>query len=198
MALAMDKYLQVRKAQAQGARTIDELKKISDIVIENEEEFKEVEVLIKNACRCKNVSIETVEEAVKNGADTFEKVKEVTEAGAGCGRCATIISNILGVEIFTLDRNKYVQIRKAQAQGARTIDELKKIPDIVIESEEELKAVEDLLKNACGCKNVSIETVVEAVKNGADTFEKVREVTTAGAGCGRCKGIISNIIENKR
>ncbi len=34
MALAMDKYLQVRKAQVQGARTIEELKKVSDIVIE--------------------------------------------------------------------------------------------------------------------------------------------------------------------
>ncbi|MDO7206044.1 (2Fe-2S)-binding protein [Paraclostridium bifermentans] len=40
--------------------------------------------------------------------------------------------------------------------------------------------------------------MVEAVKNGADTVEKVGEVTKAGTGCGRCKGIISNIIENKR
>ncbi len=47
-------------------------------------------------------------------------------------------------------------------------------------------------------KNVSINTIVDAVKNGADTFEKVKETTNAGAGCGRCKGIISNIIENKR
>ena len=97
-----------------------------------------------------------------------------------------------------LDMDKYLQVRKAQAQGARTIEELKKMSDINIENEEELKEVEALIKNACKCKNVSIDTIVESVKNGADTVEKVGEVTKAGTGCGRCKGIISNIIENKR
>ncbi len=81
---------------------------------------------------------------------------------------------------------------------ARTIEELKKVSDIVIENEEELKDVEALIKTACKCKNVSIETIVEAVKNGADTVEKVGEVTKAGIGCGRCQSIVSNIIENKR
>ena len=99
---------------------------------------------------------------------------------------------------MTLEMNKYLQVRKAQAQGARTIEELKEISDIVIENEEELKDVEALIKSACKCKNVSIDTIVEAVKNGADTVEKVGEVTKAGTGCGRCKSIISNIIENKR
>lgn len=40
--------------------------------------------------------------------------------------------------------------------------------------------------------------MVSAVKNGADTFEKVAETTGAGTACGRCKEIILNIIENKR
>lgn len=99
---------------------------------------------------------------------------------------------------MALDMNKYLQVRKAQAEGVRTIEELKAKSDIVIENEEELKEVETLLKNACKCKNVSIDTIVDAVKNGADTVEKVGEVTKAGTGCARCKGIISNIIENKR
>ncbi|WP_042274567.1 (2Fe-2S)-binding protein [[Clostridium] dakarense] len=99
---------------------------------------------------------------------------------------------------MTLELEKYLKVRMAQAQGARTIEELKGISDIAIENEEEVKDVEELLKNACKCKNVSIETVVEAVKNGADTVEKVGEVTKAGTGCGKCKGIISNIVENKR
>ena len=99
---------------------------------------------------------------------------------------------------MTLEMSKYLQVRKAQAQGARTIEELKEISDIVIENEEELKEVEALIKTVCKCKSVSIDTVVEAVKNGADTVEKVGEVTKAGTGCGRCQGIISNIIENKR
>lgn len=99
---------------------------------------------------------------------------------------------------MALEMNKYLQVRKAQAQGARTIEELKEISDIIIENEEELKDVEALIKSACKCKNVSIDTIVEAVKDGADTVEKVGEVTKAGTGCGRCKSIISNIIENKR
>lgn len=55
-----------------------------------------------------------------------------------------------------------------------------------------------LIKNACKCRNVSIETIAQAVKEGDDTVEKVAEATNAGVGCGRCKGIILNIIENKR
>ena len=97
-----------------------------------------------------------------------------------------------------LDKDKYIMVRKAQAQGVRTLDELKSFCDIKIDSNEEQGQIEELLKNCCKCKNVSIEAVVEAVKNGADTVEKVGEITTAGTVCGRCKGIITNIIENKR
>lgn len=99
---------------------------------------------------------------------------------------------------MNLDMQKYLKVRMAQAQGARTIDELKNLSDIVIENDTELKEIEVLLKNACKCKNVSIDEIVNAVKNGADTIEKVGKVTGAGTACGRCKGIISNIIENKR
>ncbi len=99
---------------------------------------------------------------------------------------------------MALEIEKYLKVRKAQAEGVRTIEELKSMSDIVIENDTELEEVETLLQNACKCKNVSISTIVDAVKNGADTFEKVKETTNAGAGCGRCKGIISNIIENKR
>lgn len=99
---------------------------------------------------------------------------------------------------MALDMNKYIKIRGAQAKGVRTIDELKESTDIVIENEQELNEMEALLKNACKCKNVSIDAVVDAVKAGNDTVEKVGEVTKAGTGCGRCKGIILNIIENKR
>ena len=97
-----------------------------------------------------------------------------------------------------LDMEKYLKVRMAQAQGVRTVEELKGMSDIVIENNDELKEVEALLQNVCKCKNVSVDTVVKAVQDGADTVEKVSETTGAGAGCGRCKGIISNIIENKR
>lgn len=99
---------------------------------------------------------------------------------------------------MALKMEKYLTIRGAQAKGVRTIDELKKATDIVIENEEELKAMEALLQNACKCMNISIATIVEAVNAGNDTVEKVVEATKAGADCGRCKCIITNIIENKR
>ncbi|WP_297134876.1 (2Fe-2S)-binding protein, partial [Terrisporobacter sp.] len=53
-------------------------------------------------------------------------------------------------------------------------------------------------QNVCKCQNISVNEVVEAVKNGADTLEKVMDETKAGTGCARCRGIIENIIENKR
>lgn len=97
-----------------------------------------------------------------------------------------------------LNMDKYIMVRKAQAQGVRTLEELKAFCDIKIDSNEEQEHIEELLKNCCKCNKVSIDTVVEAVKNGADTVEKVGEITNAGTVCGRCKGIITNIIENKR
>lgn len=39
----------------------------------------------------------------------------------------------------------------------------------------------------CVHKHVDRETIVNAIKNGADTYEKVKEAT--GAGTGICKGI---------
>ena len=63
--------------------------------------------------------------------------------------------------------------------------------------------LEGILSSVCGCKKVSLEAVVNAVKNGADTVEKVGQVTGAGTGvdevtgeeCGKCKVLIQNIIE---
>ena len=77
----MEKYIKVRKAQAEGVRTVEELKEKSDIVIDNDTEIQEIEKILQNACKCKNVSISEVVSAVKNGADTFEKVAETTGAG---------------------------------------------------------------------------------------------------------------------
>ena len=57
------------------------------------------------------------------------------------------------------------------------------------------------MSNICLCKKVTEETIVAAVKNGAHTYEAVKEATGAGAGCckgGRCKGNIENIIEKTK
>ncbi|WP_234117105.1 (2Fe-2S)-binding protein [Clostridium hydrogenum] len=38
----------------------------------------------------------------------------------------------------------------------------------------------------CGCFKVKAEDVVNAVKNGAKSFEEVQAITKVGTGCGRC------------
>ena len=93
---------------------------------------------------------------------------------------------------------KYKKIRQAQANGARTIDDLKIMTDIVIENDDEAKEMEAVLKNACKCRNVSVEEVAQAVRNGADTVEKVTAATGAGADCDKCKGgVLQSIIKNR-
>lgn len=50
----------------------------------------------------------------------------------------------------------------------------------------------------CLCKNISEETIKEAIKNGATTVEAVAEATEATTGfCqgGRCKAKIEALIE---
>ena len=95
-----------------------------------------------------------------------------------------------------LGKEKYLKVRAVQAQGARTVKEVKDMTDI--ENDDEYSEIDRVLQNACKCQNVSVNEVVEAVKNGADTIEKVMAETKAGTGCGRCKAVLQNIIDNKK
>jgi NAD(P)H-nitrite reductase large subunit len=99
--------------------------------------------------------------------------------------------------ICTTNNVDYSTIRKAMTEGARTIDELKEATGVCTTCEGCKSELEGILTSVCGCKEVSLKTVIDAVKNGADTVEKVGKVTGAGTGedCGRCQGLIKNIIE---
>lgn len=56
-------------------------------------------------CRCKKVSEGTIIEAIKNGADTYEKVKKETGANTyGCFACRLEIKKLL-------EENKYDKIK---------------------------------------------------------------------------------------
>lgn len=44
----------------------------------------------------------------------------------------------------------------------------------------------DKLTKVCICKSITRARIKEAIKNGADTLEKVQKIT--GAGTGQCKG----------
>lgn len=94
----------------------------------------------------------------------------------------------------------YSTIRKAMVQGARTMDEIIALAGVCnscVGCETELKGI---LSSVCGCKEVSLKTVLDAVKNGADTVEKVGIITKAGTeeDCGRCQALIQNIIDTRR
>ena len=55
------------------------------------------------------------------------------------------------------------------------------------------------MSNICLCKKITEEDIVKAVKDGAKTYEEVKDATKAGAGCckgRRCKDAIIEIIEN--
>lgn len=99
--------------------------------------------------------------------------------------------------ICTENNVDYITIRKAMIEGARTIEELVEMTGVCTDCEGCKSELEGILSSVCGCMNVSLKAVVEAVKNGANTVEKVGEVTKAGTGegCGRCKGLIQNIID---
>lgn len=105
--------------------------------------------------------------------------------------------------ICTKNNVDYITIRKAMTSGARTIEEIADSIGACTVCEGCKAELENILTSVCGCKKVSLETVVNAVKAGANTVEKVGEITGAGTGiddvtgeeCGKCKGLIQNIID---
>jgi len=108
--------------------------------------------------------------------------------------------------ICTENSVDYLSIRKAMCSGVRTVDELVEVAGVCTECEGCQTELNVILSSVCGCKKVSLETVVNAVQNGADTVEKVGEITGAGTGvdeetgeeCGKCKILIQNIIDLRR
>lgn len=57
------------------------------------------------------------------------------------------------------------------------------------------------MSNVCLCQNITEEIIIESVKNGAHSYEDVKEATKAGAGCckgRRCKENIEKIIEENK
>lgn len=65
-------------------------------------------------------------------------------------------------------------------------------------TEEQIK---DRLTKTCPCKQITRETIKEAIRNGADTLEKIKLQTGAMTGrCNgsRCKASIEGILEKMR
>jgi len=45
----------------------------------------------KIACSCKDITYGMVEDAIKNGATTYEEVEKQLRFGTGCGKCKEYI-----------------------------------------------------------------------------------------------------------
>lgn len=99
--------------------------------------------------------------------------------------------------ICNTNKVHYSTIRKAMIQGARAMDEIKEMAGVCNTCEGCEAELEGILSSVCGCKEVSIKTVLDAVKGGADTVEKVGIITKAGTeeDCGKCQALIQNIID---
>ena len=88
-------YSDIREAMTNGARTIDNIKEVTNAGTGCGRCIKDIEEILIMICTCKGVSKDTVSEAIKNGADTVEKVSEATEAGTGCGKCKVEIQTLI-------------------------------------------------------------------------------------------------------
>jgi len=99
--------------------------------------------------------------------------------------------------ICTTNNVDYSTIRKAMCMGVRTEEELVEKTGVCTLCEGCQSELNAILSSVCGCKNVSLNDVITAVKNGANTVERVCEITGAGTGedCGRCKVLIQNVID---
>lgn len=99
--------------------------------------------------------------------------------------------------ICTANGVEYLAIRQAMCSGARTVEELIEKAGVCGECDGCRENLGWILSSVCGCKKVSLQTVVDAVKAGADTVEKVMAATGAGTGenCGKCQKLIQNVID---
>ena len=41
----------------------------------------------KIACNCKNITYGMIEDAIQNGASSYEEVEKLLKFGTGCGQC---------------------------------------------------------------------------------------------------------------
>ncbi|MCL2840913.1 MAG: (2Fe-2S)-binding protein [Defluviitaleaceae bacterium] len=92
-------YLDIRKAMGSGLRTLEEIKTATNVCGICEGCGEHLDWILSTVCRCLGISMAAVVEAVKNGADTVEKVGEMTKAGTApdCGRCKILIENIVAI-----------------------------------------------------------------------------------------------------
>lgn len=113
-------------------------------------------------CGCFNVTKEDLNNAIKNGAKSFEEVQVITKVGTGCGKCT---------------------------DGVKTL-----VNDILLKNKIDENQV------VCGCFNLTVRDLNNAIKDGAKSFEEVQLITKVGTGCGNCiegnKKLVAQLLAN--
>ena len=57
---------------------------------------------------------------------------------------------------------------------------------------------EDLGPRICVCMKVHVETLLQAIRDGALSVEALREATRAGTGCGTCRTDLEQLLRAQR
>ena len=50
-------------------------------------------------------------------------------------------------------------------------------------------------KVVCGCINVTVKDLKDAIANGAKSFEEVQAATNVGTGCGNCVDSVKVLVD---
>ncbi len=88
-------YGDIRKAMFGGARTVEDIQKITGAGTDCGNCITDIKKILALACSCKMVSMDAVVDAVKNGADTIDKLVELTGAGTDCGNCKLLLQKMI-------------------------------------------------------------------------------------------------------
>ena len=62
----------------------------------------------KEACHCRNVTYGMIEDAIKNGAETLQKVQDATGAGKGCGKCKEFLNYLIRDIQEEMNKTSYI------------------------------------------------------------------------------------------
>jgi len=92
-------YLDIRMAMVKGLRTVDEIKEATNACADCSGCETSLDLILSTVCRCRMVTLKAVVDAVKNGADTVDKVGEMVKAGTEptCGKCKILIENVIAI-----------------------------------------------------------------------------------------------------
>ena len=85
-------YLKVRHAMIDGARTIEDVREMTDVdTVEYENDIK---AILASICGCKDATLADVV-ALANEGKTVEEVKEITGVATACGRCIRLLEAVV-------------------------------------------------------------------------------------------------------